>query len=133
VTRSGTTTPFWWGSSITPKQANYDGSVDPYQGGGSKGEYRKRTMPVDSFEPNPWGHYNVHGNVWEWTEDCWNDSYQGAPTDGSAWTSGDCSRRMTRGGSWDGTPSDLRSAHRYWLTTGGRDSDQGFRLARTLD
>jgi formylglycine-generating enzyme required for sulfatase activity len=67
VTRAGTTTPFWWGSSITPKQANYDGSAEP---------------SVDSFEPNPWGLYNVHGNVWEWTEDCWNESYNGNPADG---------------------------------------------------
>jgi formylglycine-generating enzyme required for sulfatase activity len=56
VTRAGTTTPFWWGSSITPMQANYDGSAEPYKGGGLNGEYRKRTVPVDSFEPNPWGH-----------------------------------------------------------------------------
>jgi formylglycine-generating enzyme required for sulfatase activity len=65
VTRAGTTTPFWWGSSITPKQANYESNAEPYRGGGSKGEYRKRTVPVDSFEPNPWGLYNVHGNVRE--------------------------------------------------------------------
>ena len=90
VTRAGTTTPFWWGSSITPKQANYDGSADPYKGGGSKGEYRQRTEPVDSFEANPWGLYNVHGNVWEWTEDCWNDSNTGNPGDGRARTTGTC-------------------------------------------
>jgi formylglycine-generating enzyme required for sulfatase activity len=70
ATRAGTTTPFWWGSSITPKQANYDGSAEPYKGGGSKGEYRKATVPVDSFEASPWGLYQMHGNVWEWTEDC---------------------------------------------------------------
>src|SRR5262245_8691270 len=58
VTRAGTTTPYWWGSSITPNQANYDGNYT-YGGGGSKGEYRQRTLPVDSFEPNPWGLYNV--------------------------------------------------------------------------
>jgi formylglycine-generating enzyme required for sulfatase activity len=61
VTRAGTTTPFWWGSPITPKQANYDGNYT--YGGGTKGEYRNRTVPVDSFEPNPWGLFNVHGNV----------------------------------------------------------------------
>jgi formylglycine-generating enzyme required for sulfatase activity len=79
VTRAGSTTPFWWGSSITPKQANYDGTAEPYRGGGSKGEYRRRTVPVDSFEPNLWGFYNVHGNVWEWTEDCWNFSTGATP------------------------------------------------------
>ena len=89
VARAGTTTPFWWGSSITPEQANYNGNY-VYAGGGSKGEYRAKTVPVKSFKPNPWGLYQVHGNVWEWVEDCWNDSYSGAPADGSAWTTGDC-------------------------------------------
>jgi formylglycine-generating enzyme required for sulfatase activity len=132
VTRAGTTTPFWWGSSITPRQANYDGSADPYKGGGSKGEFRKRTMPVDSFEPNPWGIYQVHGNVLEWTEDCLNDTYQGAPTDGSAWTSGNCGLRMVRGGSWGGDPQYLRSAYRVADPAGLRYFHLGFRLARTL-
>jgi hypothetical protein len=70
------TTPFWWGGSISAKQANYDGNYT--YGNDPKGEYRERTLPVDSFEPNPWGLYQVHGNVWEWTQDCWHDSYAGA-------------------------------------------------------
>ena len=131
VARAGTTTPFWWGSAITPKQANYDGSADPYTGGGSKGEYRKRTVAVDSFEANPWGLYDVHGNVWDLTEDCWNANYQGAPADGSAWTSGDCTKRMLRGGSWSDDPRGLRSAVRWWNFE--RNNKQGFRLARTLN
>jgi formylglycine-generating enzyme required for sulfatase activity len=129
VTRAGTTTPFWWGSSITLKQANYDGSAEPYKGGGSKGEFRKRTVPVDSFEPNPWGLYNVHGNVWEWTEDCWNDSNIGNPGDGRARTTGDCNSRVLRGGSWYNTPISLRSAFRSNSQING---SVGFRLARTL-
>jgi len=132
VTRAGTTTPFWWGSSITPKQANYDGSADPYKGGGSKGEYRQRTEPVDSFEANPWGLYNVHGNVWEWTEDCWNDSNTGNPGDGRARTTGDCGRRVVRGGSWGYVPQFLRSASRYGYFASYRLYLHGFRLARTL-
>jgi len=83
VTRAGTTTPFWWGSSITPKQANY-ASVETYG-----------TVPVDSFEANPWGLFNVHGNVWEWTEDCWKNSNQGNPGDGSARTTGDSWRALS--------------------------------------
>jgi formylglycine-generating enzyme required for sulfatase activity len=132
VTRADTTMPFWWGSSITPMQANFDGSVDPYRGGGSKGEYRQRTVPVHSFEPNPWGLYNVHGNVWEWTEDCWNDSNTGNPGDGRPRTTGDCSRRVIRGGSWDVDPQLLRSASRLRYPSGVRDISRGFRLARTL-
>ena len=97
--RAGTSTPFWWGSSISTEQANYDGNYT--FGGGRKGEYRQRTVPVKSFEPNPWGLYQVHGNVGEWCEDCWNESYNGAPSDGSAWTAGDCAFRLLRGGSWD--------------------------------
>jgi formylglycine-generating enzyme required for sulfatase activity len=135
VTRAGTTTPFWWGTSITPRQANYDGSVEPYKGGGSKDEYRKHTLPVDSFEPNPWGLYQVHGNVSDWTEDCpsSNVTYQGAPTDGSARTLGNCGLRVLRGGSWRSVPQGLRSASRDWGPTDIRYSCFGFRLARTLN
>jgi formylglycine-generating enzyme required for sulfatase activity len=91
VARADTITPFWWGYSITPKQANYNGNHT--YGGGPKGEFRGRTVPVDTFEPNPWGLYNVHGNVGEWTEDCWNDSNKGNPGDGSARTTAPCNSR----------------------------------------
>jgi formylglycine-generating enzyme required for sulfatase activity len=128
VTRAGTTTSFWWGSTITTKQANYNGNH--IYGLGKKGEWRKRTVPVDTFQPNPWGLYQVHGNVYEWVEDCWNDTYAGAPIDGSGWTSGKCSTRVHRGGSWVNAPKYLRAAHR------GINNDAntiGFRVARTLD
>jgi len=130
VTRAGTITPFWWGSSISTSQANYNGNFT--YSNGSKGEYQQRTMPVDSFQPNPWGLYQVHGNVREWTEDCYKDSYAGAPMDGSASTSGDCNRRVLRGGSWYGYPQFLRSASRSRNTTDSRDDNIGFRLGRTL-
>jgi formylglycine-generating enzyme required for sulfatase activity len=130
VTRAGTTTPFWWGESITTSQANYDGNYT--YDGGAKGEYRQRTVPVNSFQPNPFGLYQVHGNVWEWVEDCWNDTYSGAPSDGSAWLSGDCSRRVVRGGSWYGYPQALRAASRSWLSAEIRGNYHGFRLARPL-
>jgi formylglycine-generating enzyme required for sulfatase activity len=77
VTRAGTTTPFWWGASISTQQANYNGNYT--YGTEAKGVSRRQTVPVDSFQPNPWGLYQVHGNVWEWTEDCWHDDYSGAP------------------------------------------------------
>jgi formylglycine-generating enzyme required for sulfatase activity len=130
VTRAGTTAPFWWGSSITPKQANYDGTY--VYNGGSKGEYRKQTMPVDSFAPNPWGLYSVNGNVWEWTQDCWSDSNSGNPGDGSARRVGDCSRQVERGGAWFSIPSSLRAASRIGMKSGSRGSGEGFRVARTL-
>jgi len=138
--RAGTVTPFWWGSSITPAQANYDGDY-VYEGGGSKGEYRQGTVPVGSFEPNPWGLYNMHGNVWEWCEDTWHDNYKGAPTDGSAWLpkktnrgrkSNQSSSRVVRGGAWYGDPRALRSAQRFRITAVDRSYVIGFRLARTL-
>lgn len=132
VTRAGTTTPFWWGSSISTDKANYDGTFT--YAGSAKGEYRQKTMPVDSFASNPWGLYQVHGNVWEWTEDCEHDSYKGAPTDGSAWTTA-CTndgRRVVRGGSWNLLPQGLRSALRYGGTADVRDGSIGFRVGRTL-
>jgi formylglycine-generating enzyme required for sulfatase activity len=121
VTRAGTTTRFWWGDSISTAQANY------------RGDYRQQTVPVDSFQPNPWGLYQVHGNVWEWTEDCWNDSNGGNPGDGRARTTGDCGRRVVRGGSWIDVLQNLRSAFRYWDGTGYRYVNRGFRVARTLN
>ncbi|MGD0026303.1 MAG: SUMF1/EgtB/PvdO family nonheme iron enzyme [Xanthobacteraceae bacterium] len=130
VTRAGTTTPFWWGNSISTSQANYNGDLT--YGNGVKGEKRGRTVPVDSFAPNPWGLYQVHGNVWDRTEDCYHDSYQGVPADGSAWTSGDCNLRVVRGGSWYDNPASLRSANRGRNTTGFRSSNLGFRVGRTL-
>jgi formylglycine-generating enzyme required for sulfatase activity len=128
--RAGTTTPYWFGSSITPALANYDGNY-VYGGGGAKGEYRERTVPVDSFAPNAWALYNVHGNVSEWTADCWNESNAGNPGDGSA-RAGDCSSRVVRGGSWVNDPADLRAAARDSDPVDSRLSFLGFRVGRTL-
>lgn len=130
VTRAGTNTPFWWGSTISTGQANYDGSG--YAGERGGGENLLRTVPVDTFKPNPWGLYQVHGNVWEWCGDAWRRSYEGAPTDGSSWQDGDRSLRMVRGGSWYFTPDYLRSAMRVAYHSGLRNGSVGFRLARTL-
>src|SRR5262249_4374646 len=110
VARAGATTAFWWGNSISPAQANYDGNY--IYDGGPKGESRHKTVSVDSFQPNAWGLYQMHGNVREWIEDCYHESYVGAPSDGSAWTSGACSQRVLRGGAWNFFPKDLRSASR---------------------
>jgi formylglycine-generating enzyme required for sulfatase activity/uncharacterized caspase-like protein len=131
VTRAGTTTPFWWGASISTLQANYNGRF-PYPDYGPRGEFRQRTLPVDAFGPNPWGLYQVHGNVVEWTEDCNHDSYNGAPSDGSAWTTGDCGRRIVRGGSWYRNATGLRASYREERSTNDRSNDIGFRVARIV-
>ena len=124
VARAGTETPFWWGSTISSSQANYDGGF--VYGEGAKGQFRARTMPVDSFNPNPWGLYQVHGNVSEWTEDCYK-SY--APT---ARTSSDCRFRVLRGGSWWNSPASLRSGSRDRHEADSSDNKIGFRVARTI-
>jgi formylglycine-generating enzyme required for sulfatase activity len=136
VARAGTTTPFWWGSEITPAQANYDGR-HLYAGGGNKGDYRKVTVPAQACAANPWGLYNVHGNVWEWCEDVWHASYEGAPSNGTPRlqdgnTHLGKTTRILRGGSWYAKPWNIRSASREWAPQDARVSIRGFRVARDL-
>ena len=94
------------------------------------------TVPVGSYQANAFGLYDMAGNVDEWTEDCfhdsYNDSYARAPVDGTPWTTGDCARRVLRGGSWGDTTGSLRSADRNSVLTSYRSGDLGFRVARTL-
>jgi formylglycine-generating enzyme required for sulfatase activity len=122
--RAGTPSAYWWDNSIGSNRANCYGC-------GSRWDSRQ-TAPAGSFSANGFGLFDVHGNVWEWTEDCWNGSYSGAPADGSAWTRGDCGRRVLRGGSWFDVPRSLRAALRFGYTPSVRDNVFGFRLARTL-
>jgi formylglycine-generating enzyme required for sulfatase activity len=129
--RAETTTPFWTGATISTEQANYNGNYT--FGSGKKGEYRKRTIPVDTFRPNPWGLHDMHGNVSEWCEDLWHNNYKGAPDDGSAWLRNERSGwRVVRGGSWSLRPGILRSASRGRLEPDDRYFNIGFRVARTL-
>jgi len=130
VARAGTSTPFYFGNTITPDQANYDGNYT--YDGGPKGTYHEKTMPVGSYPRNAFGLYDLHGNVWEWTEDCYQDSYSGAPTDGSARSVSNCSLRVLRGGSWLYNPQLLRSALRVRGDPSSRTDGIGFRVARTL-
>ena len=133
--RAGTTTPFHTGATITAGQANYNGRYsypDPTRTRDPNGIYREQTMPVGSFGANAWGLHDVHGNVYEWVEDCWNDSYAGAPSDGSAWLTDNCGARVLRGGSWIDFPAALRAANRSGLPSGARNVNIGFRVARTL-
>lgn len=128
--RAGSDTAFWWGNRISPDQANYRGTTA--YNNGPTGVYREQTLPVGSFAANPFGLFDVHGNVWEWVQDCYADSYAGARTDGSARSSSGCSLRVLRGGSWSSDPGLLRSAGRNWLRPDLRVNYSGFRLARTL-
>jgi formylglycine-generating enzyme required for sulfatase activity len=130
VARAGTTTPFWWGASISTRQANYDGTST--YGGGENGPFRQSSLPVDSFAPNAFGLYQVHGNVDEWVADCWSNSYQATLSTGAARTSGDCGRRVLRGGSWYDGPQLLRAAARTGFYPGYRSNKIGFRVARSL-
>ncbi|MBD2439607.1 SUMF1/EgtB/PvdO family nonheme iron enzyme [Nostoc sp. FACHB-110] len=125
--RAGTTTPFYFGETITPELVNYNGNY-PY-GAAPKGEYRQQTTDVDKFPPNAFGLCDMCGNIWEWCQDVYNDSYQGAPRDGSAWLTGkDNNIRMLRGGSWFRSARFCRSAYRYNFAREDRNLDAGFRV-----
>ena len=130
VARAGTSTRYWWGDDIGEKRANCIGCGSPVDD--------QRTAPVGSFSPNAFGLYDVHGNVWERTQDCWNESYEGAPVDGSAWRSGNCDANVLRGGGWDTETRYLRAANRGWqapphIRLFSGDASVGFRVVRTLD
>jgi formylglycine-generating enzyme required for sulfatase activity len=132
--RGGSTSQFWWGPAISTSQANFDGTV-PYAGT-RRGEMRGRVVPVDSFAPNAFGLYNVHGNVWEWVEDCWHRRYADMPETvrrtGAAWTSPDCKDRVFRGGSWADAANVVRAANRGRYESFIRNTSSGVRVARSL-
>ena len=122
--RAGTTTAYFWGAVVGKNNANCDGC-------GSRWD-NKQTSPVGSFSANEFGLYDMHGNAWQWVEDCYRDSYAGAPRDGSPITSGECGRRVRRGGSWLSFPEVLRAAFRRGDDPSNRKGLIGFRVARTL-
>jgi formylglycine-generating enzyme required for sulfatase activity len=131
--RAGTTTPFYCGSTISTKLANYNGYK--VYGDGQKGEYRQQTTDVASFPANPWGLHDMHGNVWEWCADHWHDNYEDAPEDGKAWfdeeakdNENSMKGRLLRGGSWIGLPRSCRSASRNIGRPDGRSNRLGFRV-----
>jgi formylglycine-generating enzyme required for sulfatase activity len=127
--RADSTTNYPWGDDIKKDgkpMANCKGCGSEWEG--------KQTAPVGSFPhaANAFGLHDMHGNVTEWVEDCWNNDFNGAPTNGSAWADGDCNRRVARGGSWGSGPEDRRSTILVWDITVGRFLDLGFRVGRTV-
>ncbi|MBW4434790.1 MAG: SUMF1/EgtB/PvdO family nonheme iron enzyme [Pelatocladus maniniholoensis HA4357-MV3] len=135
--RAGTTTPFYFGETITTDLANYRGTDWNYKGRlypgnygqGPKGEHREQTTDVGNFPPNSFGLYDMCGNVWEWCLDKYHNNYEQAPTDGSAWLNeSDNNSHLLRGGSWLLIPRNCRCANRNWYNPDYRNDDVGFRL-----
>ena len=127
--RAGTTTPFSFGDNVTPEQVNYDGN-NPYANG-KKGLYREKTVPVKSLPANPWGLYEMHGNVWEWCQDVWQAKLSAAPiTDPEGVAGGEQTGvlRVVRGGSWNNDGRFCRSGCRRWNVPDRRYYNVGFRL-----
>jgi len=122
--RAGSTTTFWWGDDIGKNHANCNGCGSQWD--------RKMASPERSFPPNPFGLYDTAGNAWSWMADCWNDSYVGAPADGSPWVTGDCTTRTVRGAGWSTNYWILRAARRVGDAAAGRHGTVGFRVAFTL-
>lgn len=140
VARAGTRTARYWGDTAQ-EQCRYGNgydavahavhgfSTDPVGCRDRQGN----TAPVGSYRPNRFGLYDMLGNVEEWVDDCENTDYDGAPTDGSAWYTGDCSVRVYRGGSWRSEPEELRAAYRMYSSVDYRSSSRGFRIARAVN
>ena len=118
--RAGSADNYSWGNEIGKNNANCDGCGSQWD--------NKQTAPVASFKANPWGLYDMHGNVWEWVQDRWHSNYQGAPIDGAVWESGESGFRVLRGGSWSDPPNFLRSANRNLNDPDDRNFSIGFRI-----
>lgn len=128
--RAGSAGPFSFGPKADVAHANFDAAIpDPL---GVQGRRRGQPAPVGAYAPNAFGLFDMHGNVWEWTADCWRPSHDGRPADASA-VSGLCAARVIKGGAFSAPASSLRSAHRDGAVDGARRNDVGFRLVREMD
>ena len=132
--RAGSTTKYHFGNSVS-QLCRYANHADDSTDYSNRNEFcsdgvGKRTAAVGRYQPNAFGLHDMHGNVWEWVEDCWDDNYVGAPNDGQAWMSGDCGQRTLRSGSWYNGPRALHSATRTKRVLASRHSHLGFRLAQ---
>ncbi len=122
--RAGTTTRYWWGDEVGEGHANCRGCGTRWSG--------VQSAPVGSLAANPFGLFDMNGNVWEWVADCWNPTHDDAPDDGSARIEGDCNQPVTRGGSWYYFPKLAASAYRYRNGVRAKSYNIGFRVARDL-
>jgi formylglycine-generating enzyme required for sulfatase activity len=122
--RGGTTTRYWWGEQMKGGNSSCQGCGLPWNA--------DRPPPAGSFIANPFGLYDVNGSVWEWVQDCWHSTYKGAPPDGSAWADASCQSRVIRGGSWREDGSYMLSTTRFKYDASVRQSQNGFRVARSL-
>jgi formylglycine-generating enzyme required for sulfatase activity len=128
--RAGTTSPLSTGATITTDEANFNGNYT--YNGSDKGVFRQRTTPVGSYSSNAFGLHDIHGNLYEYVEDCWHESYEGAPDDGSPRVSDSCDKRTLRDGSWKSRPPFIRSAVRTWVSPIYPRDTFGIRVAREL-
>ena len=128
--RAGAGTQYSWGSIASHEYANY-GQDDCCGGFAAGRDQWIYTAPVEAFPANAFGLYGMFGNVWEWVEDCWEESHSGRPADHTARKTGNCRLKVMRGGSWASLPVKIRAAHRELTTPDDRDSIIGFRVARS--
>lgn len=123
VARAGTATEYWWGDDPGQGRANCR-NCGP--------DVSHQSVPVGSFAPNPLGLFDVHGNVWEWVQDCWHPTHEGAPKDGSARLNEPCHERVTRSGSWYYVDTNARAAYRSKFPAGAFSYGIGLRVVREL-
>ena len=130
--RAGSKTTYWWGPTASHEYANY--GKDKCCGAEIRGRDQwEMTSPAEAFPPNPFGIHDMLGNVWEWVEDCWQETYDATPRDGSPTKDGDCNRRVMRGGAWSSMPVKIRPAYHDAYPPDDRGEFIGFRIARTME